>query len=109
MGGLGRGEDALDVDGAERGGLGGVVDHDLAVVLTGAQRPGGQPPDVDEVREVGELVELGQLVDRGNRQRHVVAAGDVQQGGRADRALEVDVQLNLGSNSEGVRHVHSTT
>src|SRR6185369_16836499 len=63
-------------------------------VLAGAQAVGGQDPDLDEVREVGELIGGGQLLDGVRRQRFLVAAGDLQQRGRADGAFEVDMQLD---------------
>ena len=94
-GGLGRGEDALQVDRAMRGCLGRVVDHDLPEVPFGSQRAGRHPPHVEEVREVAELVDRGQLPGRAGGQRDAIAAGDLEQGGRTDGALEMDVQLDL--------------
>src|SRR5262249_28849375 len=54
---LARREDPLDVDGAVRGGLGCVVEHDLAEVLLRPERVGRQHPDLDEMGEVAELVQ----------------------------------------------------
>ncbi len=93
---LGRREDAFEVDRAQSGGLGRVVDHDLTEVggrLQGRRR--GQP-DVEEVREVAEPAELGEALDTVGRQAVAVAAGDGEQCDRPHGALEVDVQLDLG-------------
>ncbi len=50
----------------------------------------------EEVREVAEPAELGEALDTVGGQAVAVAAGDGQQGGRPHRALEMDVQLDLG-------------
>jgi hypothetical protein len=47
------------------------------------------------VLEVAELVERGELLDGLARQRVVVAARDLEQRLRPDRALEMNVQLDL--------------
>ena len=77
--GLGRGEDALQVDRAVAGRLGGVVHHDLAEVALGAQHAGGDRPGLEEMVEVAVLVQAGQPLGRVGGQRDVVAPGDVQQ------------------------------
>ena len=92
---LGRGEDRLDVDRAVGGGLGGVVDDDLAEIVSRPQRVRRQDPDLDEVLEVAELVELREPLDGVRRQRVVVAARDLEQRLRPDGALQVDVELDL--------------
>ena len=60
------------------GGLGGVVDDDLAEVVRLPQRMGRQDPCLDEVLEVAELVELREALDRLCRERVVVAARDLE-------------------------------
>ena len=92
---LARREDPLEVDRAVRGGLGRVVDDDLAEVLRRLQRVRGQDPDLDEVREVAEVVELGEPLLGLGRERVVVAPRDLEQRRRPHRPLEVDVQLDL--------------
>src|SRR5581483_10846453 len=92
---LGGAEDPLEVDGAVPRRLGRVVDDHLPVVLFLLQRVRREDPDLDEVPEVGEPVELLQPFDRRRRQRVVVPPRDLEERVRADRPLEVDVQLDL--------------
>jgi hypothetical protein len=61
----------------------------------------GHDPQLDEVVEVGEGVEAGEIVDVVGRQLQVVARGDLQQRGRAHRAFEVDVELDLRDGRDG--------
>ena len=93
---LGRGEDAFQVDRAMGGRLGRVINDDLPEVALGKQRSCGHPPDVEKVPEVAELVDPGQFLDRVGGQRDAIAAGEPEQRGRPDRALEMDMQLDLG-------------
>ena len=88
---LGGREDALDVDGAVGGGLGGVVDDDLAEVSLRLERVRRQDPDVDEVHEVGELVHGRKPLDGARRKRVVVPARDLEQRRRPHRPFQVDV------------------
>ena len=76
--------------------LGGVVDHDLAEVVTRPERVRRQDPDLDEVLEVAVLIELGQALDGVDGQRVVVAARDLEQRRRPYGPLEMDVELDLG-------------
>ena len=92
---LGRREDPLDVDRAVRGGLRCVFNDDLAEVLRRSKRVCGQHPDLDEVREVAEVVQRCESFLRIGREVVVVPAGDLQQGPRPHRPLQVDVQLDL--------------
>src|SRR5262249_25014611 len=89
-------EDPLEVDGPVPGRLGRVVDDHLPVVGLGLQRVRRQDPHLDEVPEVGEPVELLEPLDAVGRQRVVVASRDLEQRLRANRALEMHVELDLG-------------
>ncbi len=92
---LGRREDALDVDRAVCGRLGGVVDDDLPEIVGCSQCVRGQDPDLDEMGEVAVLVERGEPLDCVGRKRVVVAARDLEQRLRPDRGLQMDVELDL--------------
>ena len=103
---LERGEDALDVDGALRGRLAGVVDRDPPEVVGRAQARGDHQPDVDEVRKVGEVEEVGEALRRVRGQLDAVLLRDRDQRVRAQRPLEVDVQLDLRV-AHGAHHLSS--
>ena len=92
---LERREDAFDIDGAVLHGLAGVVDGDPPEVVGRAQARRHHQPHVDEVGEIGEVELVGQPLGRRRGERDVVALGDRQQRLRAQRALEVNVQLDL--------------
>ena len=90
-GALGRREDPFDVDGAVRGRLCRVVDHDLAEVLLALERVRGQDPDLDEVLEVAEVVQRGQLLLAVRGEWIVVPARDLEQRRGPHRSFEMDV------------------
>ena len=92
---LQRREDAFDIDGAMLHRLAGVVDGDPPEVVGRAQARGHHQPYVDEVGEIGEVELVGELLGRRRGEGDVVALGDREQRVRAQRALEVHVQLDL--------------
>ena len=92
---LGGAEDPLEVDGAVRGRLLGVVDDHLPEVRLGAERVRRQHPDLDEVPEVAERGRAPRAPRPVGGQRVVVAPGDLPQRAGAHCPLEVDVQLDL--------------
>jgi hypothetical protein len=94
-----RREDLLDVDRPEPGRFACVVHHDLAEVLVVLQRIRREDPDVAEVGEVAVVVELRDALFRVRGECVVVAAGDLEQGLRPHRPLEMDVQLDLRERS----------
>src|SRR5206468_10328486 len=62
-------EDALDVDGAVRRGLGRIVDDHLPVVALSLERVRRQDPDLDEVPEVAERSEERRVGKEGRVRR----------------------------------------
>src|SRR5689334_10136694 len=77
------------------GRLGRILDHDLAEVLLGPQRGGGDPPYLEKMSEIAELVERRELPGRVGWQGHPVAPGDLQQRLGPDGAFQVNMQLDL--------------
>ena len=59
---------------------------DLAEVVGAPQSASRHHPDLDEVGEIAETVQLGHLLDSFGGEFHVVAAGDLKQSRRTDRA-----------------------
>ncbi len=92
---LQRREDAFDIDGAVLHRLAGVVDGDPPEVVGSAQARRHHQPHVDEVGEIREAELVGEPFGRRRGERDVVALRDREQRFRAQRALEVDVQLDL--------------
>ncbi len=92
---LERREDALDVDGSVLLGLAGIVDGDSAEVFGRAQAGGHHQPGVDEMRQIREMEVLGERFGRFGRELDAVAAGTGDEHLWTQRALEVDVKLDL--------------
>jgi hypothetical protein len=69
--------------------------HDGREIVRGAQAIANRNVDLNEVRKIAKAKVLAQagFVRRGGR--HPIPLGELQQGGRAHRALEVDVNLRL--------------
>ena len=96
------GEDPLDIHRPVLLRLGGIVDHDLAEVVRRLERVRGEDPDLDEVVEVPVAIEIADPLRSVGRKGEVVPAGDLEEGLRPHRRLEMHVQLDL---REGVGRV----
>jgi hypothetical protein len=91
-----RREDALEVDGARADRAPRVVDDQRAEVVGAPERHAQRAPGDEELAEVGEAQVARELFGRAHGQGHAVRACAREQQLRAARALEVDVQLDLG-------------